>query len=114
MATNGERDPLLGPPGEPNLARDTNLGEHAAKRAAQRRADIIRAVVHGVLTVAFIAALLSGFFLWDKIGSYAGELPKDPAKAAQRLLESAPVIVRPPFPQSSQQFNSMDACRMVI
>ncbi|KZT65952.1 hypothetical protein DAEQUDRAFT_730871 [Daedalea quercina L-15889] len=92
MATNGERDPLLGPPGEPNLARDTNLGEHAAKRAAQRRADIIRAVVHGILTVAFVAALLSGLFLWDKIGSYAGALPKDPAKAAQRLLESAPVI----------------------
>ena len=94
MATNGERDPLLGPPGEPNLARDIDVGDHAAKRAAQHRGNVIRAVVHGLLTAAFVAALLCMFFLWDKIAGYAGALPKDPAKAAQRLLESAPVIVR--------------------
>ncbi|KAH9832292.1 membrane dipeptidase-domain-containing protein [Rhodofomes roseus] len=92
MATNGERDPLLGPPGEPNFARDTDLSEHAAKRAVERRAAVIRAVTHGVLTVAFVAALLSMFFLWDKVGRFAGALPKDPEKAAHRLLESAPVI----------------------
>ena len=94
MATNGERDPLLGPPGEPNLARDVDVGDHAAKRAAQHRGNVIRAVVHGLLTAAFVAALLCMFFLWDKIAGYAGALPKDPTKAAQRLLESAPVIVR--------------------
>ena len=96
MATNGERDPLLGPPGEPNLARDVDVGEHAAKHTAQHRGHVIRAVVHGILTTAFVAALLCMFFLWDKIGGYAGALPKDPAKAAQRLLESATVIVRLP------------------
>ena len=95
MADNGERDPLLsGPPGETNLARDVDVGDHAAKRAAQHRGNVIRVVVYGTLTIVFVAALLCMFFLWDKIAGYAGALPKDPARAAQRLLQSAPVIVR--------------------
>ena len=96
MADNGERDPLLsGPPGETNLARDVDVGDHAAKRAAQHRGNVIHAaMVHGILAIVFVVALLCMFFLWDKIAGYAGALPKDPAKAAQRLLQSAPVIVR--------------------
>lgn len=92
MANISERDPLLGPPGETNLARDIDISDH--KRAAQHRGNLTRAVVHGVLTTAFVAALLCMIFSWDKISGYAGALPKDPAKAAQRVLESSPVIVR--------------------
>ncbi|KAI0728252.1 membrane dipeptidase-domain-containing protein [Fomitopsis betulina] len=90
MANISERDPLLGPPGETNLARDIDISDH--KRAAQHRGNLTRAVVHGVLTTAFVAALLCMIFSWDKISGYAGALPKDPAKAAQRVLESSPVI----------------------
>ncbi|CCL99865.1 uncharacterized protein FIBRA_01890 [Fibroporia radiculosa] len=92
MSSNGERDPLLGLAGESNLARDTNLGDLAAKDEKRHRATKVRAVVYGVLTAAFIAGVISMALLWKKMGRDDIVLPKDPQEAAQRVLDIAPVI----------------------
>ncbi|OSX66538.1 hypothetical protein POSPLADRAFT_1064791 [Postia placenta MAD-698-R-SB12] len=90
MASIDEREPLLS--AQPNLARDTDVGEHAAKDAHHRRATTVRAVVYGVVTAAFIVAIACMLFFWDKIGHAVGALPGNPDDAARRLLQSAPVI----------------------
>lgn len=91
MASIDEREPLLS--AQPNLARDTDVGEHAAKDAHHRRATTVRAVGYGVLTAAFVVAVVCMLFFWDKIGRAVGALPGNPEDAARRLLQSAPVIV---------------------
>lgn len=94
MSTNGEHAPLLGSQGEPNPVCNADFSNVASQNAAQRRATLVRTIVYGVLSVAFIVLLLGMLFFWEHVGRLAGALPKDPQKAAQRVLEAAPVIVR--------------------
>ncbi|OBZ67251.1 putative dipeptidase C3A11.10c [Grifola frondosa] len=79
--------------GEGNLARDTDYNPLDAAAKRERRATSVRAVVYGALTILFVVVLLVMLFFWEGLGGYIGALPKDPQKAAQRLLEAAPVIV---------------------
>ncbi|KAI0930695.1 hypothetical protein AcV5_007341 [Taiwanofungus camphoratus] len=92
MSTNGEHAPLLGSQGEPNPVCNADFSNVASQNAAQRRATLVRTIVYGVLSVAFIVLLLGMLFFWEHVGRLAGALPKDPQKAAQRVLEAAPVI----------------------
>ncbi|KAH9941039.1 membrane dipeptidase-domain-containing protein [Amylocystis lapponica] len=92
MSANDEQAPLLGSPEGRNLARDSDYPSAAAQHAAKRRAISIRAVTYVALTVLFVVALISMLFFWEKVGDYVGDLPKDPDRAALRVLEAAPVI----------------------
>ncbi|KAI0075372.1 hypothetical protein K474DRAFT_1664328 [Panus rudis PR-1116 ss-1] len=51
-----------------------------------------RASIYGALTVVFVVALVIASFHWERLGHWLGDLPKDPEKAAKRLLEVAPII----------------------
>ncbi|EPQ57639.1 hypothetical protein GLOTRDRAFT_38729 [Gloeophyllum trabeum ATCC 11539] len=53
----------------------------------------VRAVVHGLLTVLFVAGLVVFLLLsTNHEWPWKGSLPKDPLKAAQKILEASPVI----------------------
>lgn len=86
MPENGETAPLLGE-NIPNLARNANAPPDNTRRAAT-----VRAITYGVLTTAFVVALVLFLFLWDTFTGI-GPLPKDPHKAALIVLKNAPVIV---------------------
>ncbi|EIW51737.1 uncharacterized protein TRAVEDRAFT_75537 [Trametes versicolor FP-101664 SS1] len=85
MPENGETAPLLGE-NIPNLARNANAPPDNTRRAAT-----VRAITYGVLTTAFVVALVLFLFLWDTFTGI-GTLPKDPHKAALIVLKNAPVI----------------------
>lgn len=91
MSANDEQAPLLGDPSGTNLARGN--GYHQVdEEAVLRRRYRTRAIISGVLVTMFIVLLVGFLFFWDTIGKFAGALPKDPKKAAQRVLEQAPII----------------------
>jgi len=95
MASNGaggssdERSPLLSNDEE----GQNGHGEHSAPPANPKT----RGTVWGLLTLAFIAALvvLIGFEhkLGDSFKAWLGILPKDPMRAAYMIMDKAPVIV---------------------
>lgn len=86
MPENGETAPLLGE-NIPNLARNANAPPDNTRRVAT-----VRAITYGVLTTAFVVALVLFLFLWDTFTGI-GSLPKDPHKAALIVLKNSPVIV---------------------
>ncbi len=86
MPENGETAPLLGE-NIPNLARNPNAPPDNARRAAT-----VRAITYGVLTTAFLVALVLFLFLWDTFTGI-GHLPEDPHQAALIVLKNSPVIV---------------------
>ena len=75
---NGEQAPLLGGPSLDRPKRPTQAA---------------RVTIYGALTLLFAIALVLGIVFWEKLGGFVGDLPKDPKKAAKRLLDDAPVIV---------------------
>ena len=90
-----ENDPLLRSEesGQRNYARDD--AEFAVAQQRSRTAHV-RSVVWAALGVVFVVgiilALVDPVHLRDY--GWSGKLPRDPVIAAQRLLDSAPVIVR--------------------
>jgi membrane dipeptidase len=91
----GEAEPLLRSEesGQRNYAHDDAEFDAAKQQAHALR---IRSTVWAVLGVVFIVgvvfALAAPGHLRDH--GWSGQLPRDPDLAAQRLLDSAPVIVR--------------------
>ncbi|KAH8079421.1 membrane dipeptidase-domain-containing protein [Cristinia sonorae] len=79
MSSSTENAPLLG--GGPTLARPKPT--HNSK---------IRAIIYGVLTLIFVTGLVAVSVFWEELGGVVGGLPNDPEKAAQRILDIAPVI----------------------
>lgn len=87
MPENGETAPLL--EAIPNLARNG----HVERETATQHIHRVRAITYTVLTVIFVAGLVSVLSFWDQVTGYVGGLPKDPHKAALILLRHAPIIV---------------------
>lgn len=79
---NGEQAPLLGE--GPSLDR---------RDRTKRHTPAARVTIYSVLTLLFVVALVLGIVFWEKLGGFVGDLPKDPEKAAKRLLDVAPIIV---------------------
>lgn len=78
-----ERAPLLVNGADPGqYAADNNDGSRVREHARRRVA------VGGVLTLVFIVSLVVSLTIWSE------NLPRDPHKAALRILEKVPVIVR--------------------
>lgn len=78
-ANNGEQAPLLGAGPSLNLAK--------------RNTPAARVTIYGCVTLLFVIALVLAIVFWENLGGFVGNLPKDPEKAAKRLLEVAPIIV---------------------
>jgi membrane dipeptidase len=76
-----ERDGLL----SRNYARD----DPSPNEAEERRGARVRTGVGAVLVLLLVVGVPLMLFFGDRYGS---GLPKDPAKAARRILESSPVI----------------------
>jgi len=74
-------------------------GERSARPGNRK----IRSMVWGLLTLAFTVALvvLIGFEhkLGDSFKAWLGSLPKDPTRAACKIMDEAPVIVSLCVPQ---------------
>ena len=77
-------------PNPPNT-RDSS-DEHAPLLHGNtiRSERVTRATIYGVLLVLFLIAFSIFSFFWERIGDMVGGLPKDPEKAAKRLLEVSP------------------------
>ncbi|KAF8835555.1 hypothetical protein BDN67DRAFT_975199 [Paxillus ammoniavirescens] len=89
----GEAEPLLRSEesGQRNYAHDDAEFEAAKQRAhALRIRSIVWAVLGVVFIVGVVLALAAPGHLRDH--GWSGQLPRDPDLAAQRLLDSAPVI----------------------
>ncbi|KAI0790875.1 membrane dipeptidase-domain-containing protein [Abortiporus biennis] len=78
--TNGEQAPLLPTGGGPTVNRT---------RPANPK---VRATVQGVLVAVFVVGLVVISVFWENLGDIVNGLPKNPEKAANRLLDAAPVI----------------------
>lgn len=74
-----EQAPLL------NGEQARTADDHVQQEVAHKRH---KAVASGLLLLAFIAALVLALFLLED------GLPKNPVKAAIKILDKAPVIVR--------------------
>jgi len=77
-SADAEHAPLLGTGPPLTRPRPTNLK--------------VRATVHGILVAVFVVGLFVVIYAWEGFGDVVGGLPKDPKKAAEKLLQSAPVI----------------------
>ncbi|TFK53894.1 hypothetical protein OE88DRAFT_1128995 [Heliocybe sulcata] len=85
-----ERDRLLPTSNGRNYAQD-DISQDA--HARELRAAKVRAVVHGLLTVLFVVGVVVFVVLgFNHDWPWGGRLPKDPLKAAQKILDAAPVI----------------------
>ncbi|KAK7685358.1 hypothetical protein QCA50_011722 [Cerrena zonata] len=84
------------------MSSSTNTGEQApllgdgpslnSQDRAKRQTPAARVTIYGSLTLLFVVALILGIVFWEKLGGFVGNLPKDPEKAAKRLLDVAPII----------------------
>jgi hypothetical protein len=85
-----EQDPLL----VRNYATDSGLtSEGEAIAARGRRTTRARACIGLMLVALFVVGITFMLSLGNE-GLGRGGLPKDPAKAAERVLFTSPVIVR--------------------
>lgn len=91
----GETAPLIGQRSTEHENSYGGFSDHEAS-LQQLRAIRIRTVTWSALTLVFIVAIV--IFLMDPMHlrdhGWSGMLPKDPALAARRLLDMAPIIVR--------------------
>jgi hypothetical protein len=78
-----EQDPLL----------SRNYAHDDSPPTDDRRSTRLRAGIGAVLVLLLVAGVPLLILLGERHG-LSGGLPKDPLKAAQRILDTAPVIVR--------------------
>jgi hypothetical protein len=87
---NGEREPLI-----PNGQQSHNDEDYEEYRL-RSRAALLRTSVWAALTVLFLLGLVLAFFFEDRFAEWpwSESLPKDPMRAALKVMDNAPVIVR--------------------
>ncbi|KAL6308043.1 membrane dipeptidase-domain-containing protein [Sparassis latifolia] len=92
MSAEDEQAPLLGSPSA-NVTHGNGGGEPGPSDESIRQHVLsIRVIIYAILTAAFVVVLVSMVVFWEKVGRFAGQLPKDPNQAAQRVLDGAPII----------------------